>query len=1080
MRPLQKAAASRNYYRLILESESSRRRPFVCADCRRLLQERRFATDGHTSAQRLDSRRWKKYHTSSKDAAALENHSNAASDNAFFIVDKPSHVSPNQHKEAVPSIRQRLRQWRKDNDTSATSTGSADPEYSKPPGDLSTQIHIPAPNSLVTEESQDDLEGANFIDHDPDPLREYRDDWTAAVSRLNSGDLLELTVPGSTGISESLCICVRSIEIQAQFITSKGYWYVASDYKLNSGKISNFASSDDLAPIIPYLPDTVLQQDHTQGYAASVGDMPIDIAAPIVSKLAQVEQDIDTFERRYASAFDGMYEMLAHDTELVEWDVEDLVPRVFGIPYNELTTAGRLALDRFAARANHDIFRSQYSAETLGFWVRSRRDVQMRKTVIEWARMYQESAAKAALGKDVKEDLRNNPLNAFINKAHRLILKSRKIRSPTTIGLLGPSAESDAGVTIIPVDTGETLTKNDRLIVRFIFETSQMVPPLVPPEAKSICALIYRAIGAYPNLTLGRKVARLLLQELGVISPWSNRAANSYQLRLPGLGIWPYQDRLKAKAEASCKDLSVFQDSVQHARKDWGHMSVYCIDSQSAQEVDDGISIESARNMPDCAWIHIHIANPAAYISPNHPIATMAKDALHTTYTPSRKYGMMPSNFAQELASLGAANDRPVMTVSTLLRADGSIADIEMSLGTIHNVITLTPSAVQNVLEEKRTELATMVIGGARPAQEDVEKDSQKLKQALPDLLRIRQFLHARYYKRQSDWPAEEKMKRKEITVRSDVWTSLREEALPILNHKIRHWKGDPIITIEADRFPRTEENFDFMLLVEHAMLLAGESASKWCKDREIPIIHLTATPHPLFPVSRLNELSDSDYRLEPKGRTSVTPQPHWPLNMWHYTRVTSPIRRYPDLVNQWQIQAYLQAINHKFQDPESADPLRDLPFTRQELEDMIGKMRARLPMLKHAARQCDLHFLHQAFFRAFHFKEAELPEVWDFKVMGAIAQNSRDNISTGITGYLHPFQAQAELLPSVEKWETSVARGQYLPVKIEVVDAEVDKVFVRAVGPPSQSLTTTQPIHIQSSKTSISPGKHSPQQQQR
>ncbi len=582
---------------------------------------------------------------------------------------------------------------------------------------------------------------------------------------------------------------------------------------------------------------------------------------------------------------------------------------------------------------------------------------------------------------------------------------------------------------------------------------------------------------------MGRKAARLLLQELGVISPWTYRGVNRYQLRLPGLGIWPYQDKLVAKAEASCKDLAVFQDSVQYARKDWGQMPVYCIDSRSTKDIDDGISIEPARNVPDCAWIHIHIANPAAYISRNHPIATMAKDTLHTTYTPSRRYGMMPSNFAQELASLGAANDRPVMTVSTLLRADGSIADIKMSLGTIHNVIRLTPSAVQNALEEKRMELATMVIGGARPAQEDDEMDSQDIKEALPDLLRIRQFLHARYYKRHSDWPAEEKLKRAEMAVRSNVWTSLREEALPLLDHKIRHWRGDPIITVEADRFPRTREDFDFILLVDHAMLLAGESAAKWCKDREIPIIHLVATPHPLFPVSRLNELADSDYRLEPKGRLSVTPQPHWPLNMWHYARVTSPIRRYPDLVNQWQIQAYLQAINHNFQDPEHAqllDPSRDLSFTRQELEDMIGPMRGRLPMLKKTSRQSEMHFLHQAFFRAFHFKEAELPQVWDMKVMAAVSSTAWELSSTGITGYIYPFQARAQLLVSEEKWEKTVVRGQYLPVKIEVVDAEEDEILVRAVGPPSDSQTTTQPIHIQSSKKSMSPGKDGPEQQQR
>ena len=218
-------------------------------------------------------------------------------------------------------------------------------------------------------------------------------------------------------------------------------------------------------------------------------------------------------------------------------------------------------------------------------------------------------------------DLRRNPLSAFINKAHRLILKSRKIRSPTTIGLLGPSAEDGSGGGAVhSVDTGETLTKDDQLILKLLFGTSQMLPPLVPTEAHSICALIYRAIGAYPNMPLAQKVARLLLQELGLIPPWQYRKMNSYQLPLPGSGVWPYQERLVAKAEASCKDLNVFKDSAQHARKDWREMPVYCIDSLDALEIDDGLSVERSTIDPGSVWIHVHIANPAAYISRDHPI----------------------------------------------------------------------------------------------------------------------------------------------------------------------------------------------------------------------------------------------------------------------------------------------------------------------------------------------------------------------------------------------------------------------------------------------------------------------------
>jgi hypothetical protein len=85
------------------------------------------------------------------------------------------------------------------------------------------------------------------------------------------------------------------------------------------------------------------------------------------------------------------------------------------------------------------------------------------------------------------------------------------------------SAEDGYGGAVRAVDTGETLTRDDKLILQLHFQTSQMMPPLVPLEAHPICALIYRAIGAYPNLPLSKKVAHLLLQELGLIPPWKER-----------------------------------------------------------------------------------------------------------------------------------------------------------------------------------------------------------------------------------------------------------------------------------------------------------------------------------------------------------------------------------------------------------------------------------------------------------------------------------------------------------------------------------------------------------------------------
>jgi RNB domain len=880
-----------------------------------------------------------------------------------------------------------------------------------------------------------------------------------------------------------LCIHVRFVEGQSQFITSKGHWYASNDHSLRSCKIEDFASPEELAPILPYLPQAALQTTEVGPLpmaVSKVGDIPIDVATPIIKRLAQVEQDMDAFRRKHLRVFDGLYEVLADDEELVQWKIEDFVPKLFEIPYSELSVGGLLAIDRFVSQKEHGLAFSRFAGIPEAIYVRSRKDMQMKNQAINWVRMYQESAAQAAIGKDVKADLRKNPLSAFINKAHRLILKSRKIRSPTTIGLLGPSAEDGYGGAVRAVDTGETLTRDDKLILQLLFQTSQMMPPLVPPEAHPICALIYRAIGAYPNLPLSKKVAHLLLQELGLIPPWKERRINSYQLRLPGAGLWPYQERLIAKAEASCKDVDVFRDSVQHARRDWGQMPVYCIDSLGTREIDDGISTERATNGSDCVWIHVHIANPAAYISRDHPIAVAAKECLSSVYIPTRKYSMMPANFAQTISSLAA--DQPVLTVSSLLQPDGSVAEIQMSLGVIHNVVRLTHSAVEYAMGESGTEQATMVIGPEISGPKDDGRASESFARAIPDLLLMKQYLKHRFTRREEDWPTEEKIARATETIRSDAWTNVEEEPIPLSTGKLAHWRGDPTIVIEGDRYSRHYSTFESMPLVEHAMLLAGESAAKWCRDRNIPIFFHIATPHPFFPISRLNQIADNDFRIEPVAKLSATPKPHWLLNMWQYTRFTSPIRRYPDLVNQLQIQAYLDAVSRRSQDlkdAQSPDPLATLPFTQQELEDWAPSFGARLKILQRLGRRSEEHWVLQAFFRAFHFKEAELPEIWDFKVVGP-KKGGLEPEHTGIVGFLSPFHVRADLLISEGKWEKEVVKGQYLPVKIDVVDTEVGTLFVRAVGPPSDSVITDHPVHIRSSTKAVSAGTDGPEQQQR
>lgn len=833
---------------------------------------------------------------------------------------------------------------------------------------------------------------------------------------------------------------------------------------LFSRKVDGFASPEEVASIVPYLPDAMTIQSDS---CARAGDLPIEVAAPIMRKLARLEHNINTFRREHAHAFDRFHEILADEEDLVEWTVEDYVPKVFGIPHTELSIAGSLAIARFATSGGHGLFLSTVKGDIIGLWVQSKKDMWRVSQVVDWGRRYQEAAANAAVGRDVRQELQSNPLTSFITKAHQIILRSRQLRSPTTVGVLGPSAGSGGDLGLYPIHIDEILTENDKSIIRLVFETAQRRPSFLTNSARSICSLICRAIGAYPNLPLGSKTAWLLLQELGVAAPWEDRRLNHYRLRLPGLQIWPYLERLQAKVEASCEKLDEFQDSLHHVRKNWGQTPIYCIDRASTQEVDDGISTERDKKRSDCVWVHVHVANPAAYFSRDHPIARCASESLASAYTPSRNFPMMPPKFTQTFGSLAAG--RPVMTISTLLEADGHVADIGISLGVVHNIVSLTPDMVAEVLgTAKARPRARLVVGGKPSVKGDEEVDKEVVRaveKARPDLLLLNESLQRRLQKRLDGWPPEQRIRRPFHSPFCDVWTNARYEPAAHPLEKITHWKGDPVIEVEADRFPSSENEFKRQGLVEHAMLLAGESAAKWCDDRGIPVLFQVATPHPQFPVSRLNQLADADFRIEPFGRLSAKCTPHWTLSMWHYAKITSPLRRYVDLVNQWQIQAYIAATNEGSTSDTNAerfDVVGKLPFSQQELEVVAPRLSIRLPDLKQVSRWSRSHWINQALFRAFHFKEAVLPEVWDFKVSGPLlwVTEQKDKHSH-LQGRLLPFIVDAELLSSAEGWELTAKRGDCLPVRIELIDPESEQIFVKAVGPPSESPTTSQPISI-------------------
>jgi exoribonuclease-2 len=134
--------------------------------------------------------------------------------------------------------------------------------------------------------------------------------------------------------------------------------------------------------------------------------------------------------------------------------------------------------------------------------------------------------------------------------------------------------------------------------------------------------------------------------------------------------------------------------------------------------------------------------------------------------------------------------------------------------------------------------------------------------------------------------------------------------------------KNDDEITIEVlDDSPARQ-------LVAEMMILAGEVAGDYGQTHQIPL-PFRGQPQPELPSEEeLVQLPAGPVRFcamrrcMPRSEMGITPLRHAGLGLETYTQVTSPIRRYTDLLSHFQLKAHLRG-----------DPL---PFSAEQLQETL------------------------------------------------------------------------------------------------------------------------------------------------
>lgn len=848
-------------------------------------------------------------------------------------------------------------------------------------------------------------------------------------------------------------IYVRSIQKQQQFYTDRGKWRVAFTKDLDY-VIKGFAPREMVAPLLPYFPDTLATLS-SEMQSAIEGGVPRPIGAPLVKMLANFDDDVRTIYRNSTHRLDNIHDHVADDDEPLEFTLRELAAKALGIDEADVNEAALFAVHKAIKHHPFVIDYDRSSPFTDYYLVRPKRVAKNIETVGQWVREHQEHQLGVATHKE-SGNIKDHPLHKFLQKAQRLIRLSRKIRSPTTMSSVGPTAqryspdETDNGMIYREVPT-ERFSETDRIIIEYLQLYS--IPPrrMTSGIMRSAGSYIMRATGMYSTLGLSAASMPLFLQELGVFSPWENLHILDQSLGLPGHKLSRRSEESVESVKHACEEIERegIKDVMQDMRTDFGDLPVYCVDDADAEEIDDGVSLERVSGTDDTFWVRIHVANPSAFIPPDHAIAKHAFSRYQTLYTPERTYPMLPKSVTQSHFSL--APGRPTLTFSAKLNIKGEVLETNVTNGYVNNVINITHGDLRQLFDDDvQSSWENFTVGGDFP-----KRSRQGLKRTMSEedkttFRTLRQLMLAFREQRQKrgaiDWPA---------PVETPVSVFAGNKS--ISRHKLnigegRYFLGDPVIQLQYRTFdPHEVADLTKRNLISTIMNLACWIAGRWLADRNIPAVYDGTWYHPEYP--KLTRENISEYGgtkwLElgaPKGHSSSSVIPHVPLGLDAYVKATSPLRRYVDLLAHYQIEAALRYENIHGTPLNAQENASVVPFAKSEVDKHIERFNWQRIRLKQCAMSSEQFWACLFLFRAFYFNECVLPETHHCLLHNSYTNTAlaASSVGDGYAGLLLPFGVRCQVILPPSMIDVDIM--SVVEAKIVSVDMSRTMVLLEAV----------------------------------
>jgi exoribonuclease-2 len=291
------------------------------------------------------------------------------------------------------------------------------------------------------------------------------------------------------------------------------------------------------------------------------------------------------------------------------------------------------------------------------------------------------------------------------------------------------------------------------------------------------------------------------------------------------------------------------------------------IDSASTRDVDDAFFIE--RKETGFTLI-LALAAPALFWPFEGQLNKAVLRRAASLYLPEGTCHMLPEFLGTDVFSLTAGQARPALCIRLTADRDGAVGPCEIFAARVRLAANLNYTGCQAALEDAQC-LSPLSDNAASPY-------AGMLRAAL-ELARLRQRTRI---------------------AGGAVIMNRPEPELRL------HGEGmDTIVTMEREVQAPDAQN-----LVAEMMILASGAVADWAAERDIPLLHRTqdvALPKEYAGVWTKPEDMARVMRALVPSCLEVRVRRHAALAVERYAPVTSPLRRYTDLVNEAQVAYFLR-----------------------------------------------------------------------------------------------------------------------------------------------------------------------------